>query len=190
MCRNYGQIDVPERPDPSQCHATGKGLEVAVVGEKSTAIIQACDFKGEPFKKEMALLQCELISELTSAVVRGDVRRRVESQYEISYQPTIKGRHQLHIKVEGQHIRGSPFSVAVKSPLKKLGPPILTFEVNSPHGVAINKKGEVMVAEGDGHCVSFSHLMEESFDHLVCQALLMDSLTNHVVLQWMVRRMF
>ena len=76
MCRNYGQIDVPERPDPSQCHATGKGLEVAVVGEKSTAIIQACDFKGEPFKKEMALLQCELISELTSAVVRGDVRRR------------------------------------------------------------------------------------------------------------------
>ena len=155
MCRNYGQIDVPGRPDPSQCHATGKGLDVAVVGEKSTAIVQASNFKGEPFKKEMALLQCELVSELTSAVVRGDVSRRGGSQYKIGYRPTIKGRHQLHIKVEDQHIRGSPFSVAVKSPLEKLGPPILTiYGVDMPRGVAINKKGEVMVAESGGHCVS------------------------------------
>ena len=155
MCQNYGQIGVPGRPDPSQCHATGKGLEVAMVGGKSTAIIQAYDFQGEPCEKQVASLQCELISELTSAVVRGDVRRRGESQYEISYQPTIKGRHQLHIKVKGQHIRGSPFSVAVKLPLKKLGSPILTIDrVNRPRGVSISKKGEVMVAERFGHCVS------------------------------------
>ena len=48
MCQNYGQICVPGSPDPSQCHATGKGLEVVVVGEESTAIVQANDFKGEP----------------------------------------------------------------------------------------------------------------------------------------------
>ena len=155
LCQNYGRIGVPGRPDPSQCHGTGKGLEVAVVGEKSTAIIQANDFQGEPCEKQAALLQYELVSELTSAVARGDVRRRGKSQYEISYQPTIKGRHQLHIKVEGQHIRGSPFSVAVKLPLKKLGSPILTIDgVNRPQGVAINKKGEIMVAESGGHCVS------------------------------------
>ena len=155
MCQNYGRIDVPGRPDPSQCHATGKGLEVAVVGEKSTAIIQANDFQGEPCEKQVALLQCELVSELTSAVVRGDVRRRGESQYEISYQPTIKGRHQLHIKVRDQHVRRSPFSVAVKSPLEKLGHRILTIDgVNRPRGVAINKKGEIMITESGGHCVS------------------------------------
>ena len=152
MCQNYGQICVPGRPDPSQCHATGKGLEVAAVGEKSTAIIQANDFQGDPCE---ALLQYEFISELTGVVVRGDVRRRGEIQYEISYQPTIKGRHQLHIKVKGQHIRGSPFSVAVKLPLKKLGPPILTIDgLSFLQGVAINKKGEIMVAEDHGHCVS------------------------------------
>ena len=155
LCRNYGRVNVPGRPDSSQCHATGKGLDVAVVVKKSTTIIQANEFQGEPCEKQVALLQCELISELTSAVVRGDVRRRGESQYEISYQPTIKGRHQLHIKVEGQHIRGSPFSVAVKLPLKKLGSPILTFDgVNGPQGVAINKKGEVMITACGGHCVS------------------------------------
>ena len=122
LCHDYGRIGVPGRPDPSQCHATGKGLEVAMVGEKFTAIIQANDFLGQPCEKQVTLLQCELVSELTSAVVRGDVRRRGESQYEISYQPTIKGRHQLHIKVCDNHISRSPFSVAVKSPLEKLGP--------------------------------------------------------------------
>ena len=145
---------MPGKPNPSQCHATGKGLEVAAVREKSTAVIQANDLQGETCEKQVALLQCELISDITGVVVRGKVRRREEGQYEISYQPTIKGRHQLHIKVEDQHIRGSPFSVAVKYP-KNLGSPILTIDgVNRPQGVAINKKGELMVAEGSGHCVS------------------------------------
>ena len=153
LCQNYGQIDVSGEPDPSQCCVTSKGL--GVVGEKSTAIIQVNNFKGKPCKKEIVLLQCELVSELTSVVVRCDVRRRGESQYEISYQPTIKGRHQLLIKIKGQHIKGSPFSVPVKLPLEKLGPPILKIEgMNEPWGVAISKKGEVMVAESGGHCVS------------------------------------
>ena len=40
----------------------------------------------------------------------------------------MKGQHQFHVKVEGQHIRGSPFSVAVKLPVEKLGHPILTID--------------------------------------------------------------
>ena len=88
------------------------------------------------------------MSEITG---RGIVERRGESHYEISYQPTIKGRHQLHIKVEGQHIRGSPFSVAAKSPVKKLGTPIITLDgVREPWGVVINQRGEVVVTEWGG----------------------------------------
>ena len=46
----------------------------------------------------------------------------------ISYQPTVKGRHQLHIRADGQHIRASPFRVTVKLPVEKLGTPILDME--------------------------------------------------------------
>ena len=77
--------------------------------------------------------------------------------YEISYQPTLKGRHQLHIKVNKQHIKGSPFSVAVssKSSAEKLGASILTIGgILEPFGVAVNKRGEVIVTEREGHCVS------------------------------------
>ena len=154
-CKNYGQIFSPGSLDPSKCHATGKGLEMAVVGLKSTAILHAVSYEGKPCEEPVQSLECELVSEIAGTRTNCSVERRGQSQYEISYLPTIKGRHQLHIKVEGQHIRGSPSSVAVKSPVEKLGTPILTLGgVDGPRGVAINKRGEVMVTEAGGNCVS------------------------------------
>ena len=46
MCKRYGQIFASGLPDPSKCHTTGKGLEVAVVGENSTAILHAVSLEG------------------------------------------------------------------------------------------------------------------------------------------------
>ncbi len=155
QCQQYGEISSPRSPDPSRCHATGKGLEVAVVGEKSSALLQAVNYNGAPREEPIQSLQCELVSEITRATVRGSLERRGQSQYEISYQPTIKGRHQLHIKVEDQHIRGSPFPVIVKLPIKKLGTPILTIGgVKGPWGITFNQRGEVVVAEWNRPCVS------------------------------------
>ena len=154
-CQSYGQVSAQGLPDPSKCHATGKGIEAAVVGEMSTAVLQAINFKGQPCKKPIQSSECELVSELSGTRSRCSIERKGQSQYEINYQPTIKGRHQLHVKVEGQHIRGSPFTISAKSPMEKLGTPILTLRgVRQPWGVAINQRGEVIVAEWGGHCVS------------------------------------
>ncbi len=90
----------------------------------SSVILQAVNYNGAPCVKQIESLQCELVSEITCATVSGSPERRGQSQYEINYQPTIKGRHQLHIKVEEQHIRGSPFPVAV---IERIGTPILTI---------------------------------------------------------------
>ena len=155
-CQNYGKILATGPPDLSKCHVTGKGAEVAAVGVKSTAILHVVNSAGIQLAGESSIksLECELVSEITGTRASCSVERRV-SQYEISYQPTIKGRHQFHVKVEGQHVRGSPFSVAVKSPVEKLGTPILAIGgLDEPRGVAINKMGEVVVTEEDKHCVS------------------------------------
>ena len=141
--------------DPSKCYAKGSGLELAVVEEKSTSILHAINSDKKPCEQKIKSLECQLLSEITGTRAGCSVERRGLSQYEISYQPTIKGRHQLHIKVEGQHIRGCPFSVAVTAPVEKLGPPILTIGgVKTPWGVAITPKGEVVVSECNGQCVS------------------------------------
>ena len=89
------------------------------------------------------------MSEITGTRSSCSVERRGQSQYEIIYRPTIKGRHQLHIKVQGQHIRGGPLSLAAKLPVEKLGDPVLTIlRVDDPCGVAVNQRGEVVVAGG------------------------------------------
>ena len=157
VCQNYGRVFLLSSPDPSKCNINGKGTEAAVVGEKSTANLQAVNFAGKPCEEPMKSLKCELVSEITGTRASCGVERRGQSQYEISYQPTIKGRHQLHVKLQGQHIRGSPLSLAAKSPVEMLGDPILTIdEIGRPWGVAVNQRGEVVVTDGNRHrhCVS------------------------------------
>lgn len=87
------------------------------VGEQATATLQAFDFLGQPYEELISseLLDCELVSEIVGTIAAScSVERRGQGQYEISYQPTVKGRHQLCIKVEGQHVRESPFNLTVK----------------------------------------------------------------------------
>jgi tripartite motif-containing protein 2/3/tripartite motif-containing protein 71 len=147
VCQNLGQILAPDLTDPSKCKVDTK---IAMVGEICTATLHLINFKGEPVEKFIEPLGCELVSEMFGTRASCSVERRGQSQYEIGYQPTIKGRHQLHIKVQGQHIQGSPFSVSVKSDT-----PILTIGgVVGPWGVAINQSGEVVVTEWGGHRVS------------------------------------
>ena len=142
----------PTPPDPSKYLATGVGLEVAVVGESSTVFLQAIDSDGDPC---MSSLQYELVSEVTGVVQRGNIKHRGRDRYEISYQPTIKGKHQLSIKVEDMHIRGSPFAVVA---IKNLGTPIRSITgLDEPWGVAVNWKEEVVVTEqGNNHVSVFS----------------------------------
>ena len=123
------------------------------VGE-STVVLEAINFVGESCKVPIRLLECEVVSEIAGTRASCTVERRGQSQYGISYQPTIKGRHQLHIKADCQHIRGSPFTVAVKAPIEKLGTPISTLMCGkkSPRGCVIKQSGEVFVTDANTQC--------------------------------------
>ena len=150
MCQNYGQLLALNSSDPSKCCATG--IEVATIGKKSTSIIHAFNFQGKPYEESIESLECELVVEMPIAKKRS---RELLNQYKLSYQPTMKGRHQLHVRVNSQHIKGSPFTIAVKSPVQKLGTPLLTIDgVMSPWGVAITPRGEVAITEWYRQCVS------------------------------------
>ena len=155
-CQNYGQIYTSDMIDPIKSYAEGKGLENARVREESTVSMVALNEGGEPCTKLLeSQLQCELVSEITGATVRGAFKRSKLNQYEINYRPTLKGRHQLHITVDEQHIKGSPFAVKVKSPVEELSTPITTINgLNRPWGVAVSPSGELIVTENKGHCVS------------------------------------
>ena len=135
--------------NPSNSRAESKSMGIPVVGETFTCFLRAKQ------GKKVNSLECRLLSKITGVTTSCSVKRKGHIHFQISYQPTIKGKHHLHVKADGEHIKGSPFSIAVRAPVEKLGPPILTIaEVSTPLGVAVTPKGDVVVSEHYGHCVS------------------------------------
>ena len=150
-CQQFGKVFL-EQASPEQCYATGKGVEVAEVGERATAVLHVVDQIGKVCITPVKTLTCELVFNNTGKKVDCLVKNAEANRYEISYKATSRGRYRLHIKVEGKHINGSPFHVTV---IKKLGTPIKTINgVKEPCSVAVNQRGEIIVGERGAHCVS------------------------------------
>ena len=83
--------------------------------------------------------------------VQADVVGKGAGIYHITYTPRVRGRHDLTVKVNGQHIAGSPFRVFVKIHPTQLGPPVRTITgVNRPYGIAITSKQQLVVSEWRG----------------------------------------
>ena len=147
-CQQFGKV-YSHQVCSEKCRAEGSGLQVAMVGEAASATVHIVDQEGRECQRP-AVVSCELVSSDGSSRVRGDGERTGESSYQISYQPQHSRRHQLHIRVGGREIANSPFSVAVLTTT----PTNVIPDLNQPWGVAVNERGQILVAECDGHCIS------------------------------------
>ena len=156
-CQQFGVIGVKGTISAKKSYATGKGLEVALLGEDTTAVVHICTDEERVCLSPVNSLTCELISESVHNKINGTVLNMIEAgKYEIGYKATSRGRHKLHVKVEGEHIKGSPFPITVKLPMQKLGKELIKTigEVKRPWGVTINQKNEILVVENGGNRVS------------------------------------
>jgi tripartite motif-containing protein 2/3/tripartite motif-containing protein 71 len=150
-CQQFGDVYIP-KVSLEKCYVSGKGMEVAEIGERTTAVLHVVDQKGDACTVPVKTMITELVLSSTNEKIECLVDKININQYEITYQATCQGRHQLHIKVEGEHMYGSPFPVAV---IKKLGTPIKIISgVKEPRDVAVNQRGEIIVGESGTNRVS------------------------------------
>ena len=139
-CEKYGKVLELGSTDPL---VTGNGLEVASVGTVSVVDLQAV--------KQINHLHCKIISDITDAQVTAAVEKTGHGHFRISYQPTIKGRHQLHIYADGEDVKGSPFALNVKSSVDRLGLPLMSADdFNTPQNITMCPNGELLVSELGG----------------------------------------
>ena len=83
-----------------------------------------------------------------TATVQADVVGKGAGINHITYTPRVRGRHDLTVKVNGEHIAGSPFRVFVKIHPTQLGPPVrIITGVRQPYGIAITSKQQLVVTE-------------------------------------------
>ena len=83
-CQQFGEV-ILKQACPQNCYATGKGLEVAKLGEEATAILHVVDDKGKANSAPAESLTCELVSNYTSKKVDCVIKETEVNQFEISF---------------------------------------------------------------------------------------------------------
>ena len=140
-CQQFGNV-FAHSACPEKCHAEGKGLQIAVLGETATAKLHLVNREGKKCSDPLDMT-CELVSRDGSSQVRGEVKEVGERKYEISYRPQCSGQHQLHIRVEDMNIARSPFTISAFTTT----PTNTISGLPQPWGVAVNKRGQIIVTD-------------------------------------------
>ena len=78
------------------------------------------------------------------------------SKYSIQFKRTVRGRHELTVLIDGQHVAGSPFPVYVFIHPTQLGKPVKVWNgIDGPHGITANSKGDILVIEKLRNIINF-----------------------------------
>ena len=80
-------------------------------------------------------------------------------RYSIQYTPTVRGRHELTVLINGHHVAVSPFPVYVSIHPTQLGKPVKIWtEIARPCGITANSHGEILVAlfHGSTNIIKFN----------------------------------
>ena len=114
----------------------------AEINKKSEVRMCVSPIKGD------VLMNCHLKFLNNGYLIECNVKEIGAGEYCIQYTPTIRGRHELSISVDGQPVAGSPFPVLVCSPPTLLDKPVKVWDgVKMPWDVTINSLGEIIVVE-------------------------------------------
>ena len=109
----------------------------------------------KPFKSDLNL-ECQIKSLPTGSVSRPKTEVNHAGRYDISYTPSVRGRHELSISAYGQPVPGSPFTMTVYISPAQLDKPVKVWDdVTKPLGITVNSVGEIIVAEYDRDIVVF-----------------------------------
>ena len=114
-----------------------------------------CLIHEDQIQYDREIFTSESDNELITTEVQNAKKLASELEEELNIEEAVVEEMSTVVKVEGQHIRGSPLTISAKSPVEKIRTQILSLRgVKKPWGVAINQRGEVTVTEESGDCVS------------------------------------
>ncbi len=92
----------------------------------------------------------DVLTECVVSITSGD-------HYSVSYMPTVRGRHRLIVKVDGQQSGFISFPLFVSIDPVHLSQPLTIWDgFSSPSGIAINSADDILVTELMGNIVKFS----------------------------------
>ena len=109
--------------DPSKCTVVCKGAENAEVGKLSEVTVLTNLANGKPTKQK-CVVECHLKSLVDGSSGKCKVDQVKGHEYRIQYTPTVRGRHELSVTVNGVEVADSPFPVFASIHPNQLGKPV------------------------------------------------------------------
>ena len=147
------------RKKPSEFLAEGKGLKEGTVGRKAQFNLIIRNAKRKQWYDERDRVTIEIKDEQErECVTQVKIDDNKNGIYKITYFPIVQGTFKLLVKVNGEHISCSPFTVILKPFQVK---PVLSFGKKGsgdgmfeyPLGVAVSDGDEIVVADQCNHRV-------------------------------------
>ena len=154
-----GTLQMPQQTIANQSVTEGKGLEDVIVNCEAQFFLTTKNAEGRQSYNERDNVTLEIRNEQgRECATEVRINDNKDGLYQISYSPRDPGRYKVTVKVNGEHVRGSPFTVQVK-PFQFR--PVLYFGIkgssvgmfNFLWGVAVNARDEIAVTDKGNHRV-------------------------------------
>ena len=147
-----------------QSSADGRGISEAIVGLEAQLVVTTRNKKCQQCYDDNDCVALEISNgQGENCVAEVQVQDNNDGTYKIKYFAKETGTCSASVKVNGEHIRGSPFEVQVKPrqfrPVLSLGEQILKL----PWGVAVNEQDEIAVSDIGNHKI---HLFKSDGTHI------------------------
>ena len=132
--------------DPEQCVLSGQGVKMAEINKATELFLKTKLTNGSDTRRKCTIT-CHLKCLVDGSIVKCSVDLIHGNEYHIQYTPTLRGRHELIISVNGQEVAGSPFPVFVSIPPTQLGKPVRVISTGGkyPYDIVVNSVGEMIV---------------------------------------------
>ena len=154
-----GFLKEDNRTKPSESLAKGEGLKEGIVARKAQFNLITRNAEGKQCHDERNLVTVEIKDEQErECVTEVKIDNSENGIYKISYYPRNHEIFKLLVKVNGEHISCSPFTLIVKPFQVK---PVLSFGKHGsgdgmfkyPRGVAVSDRDEIVVADSGNNRV-------------------------------------
>ena len=154
-----GTLQMPQQTKASQSVAEGNGVEEGIVSREAQFAFTTRNAEGRQCYNERDHVTVEIRDEQgQECATEVRINDNKDGLYQISYSPRNPGRCQVTLKVNGELVRGSPFTVQVKPfqfrpvlSFGKYGSSVGMFK--GPWGVAVNARDEIAVSDTNNHRV-------------------------------------
>ena len=147
-----------------QSSADGKGINDAIVGLEAQLVVTTRNAEGQQCHDDYDSLLLEIRNRQgDNCAAEVQVQDNKDGTYKIKYFAKETGTCSASVKVNGEHIRGSPFEVQVKPRQFRS---VLSFGeqiLKDPWGVAVNEQGEIAVSDVGNHKI---HLFKSDGTHI------------------------